>query len=471
MFFFLCFRWNHTVFLTQSKRNISLNRRNSRSNVFILPLQAQPEYQIRHHFGGHGHSHGHSHGSGDDEDDVKEDQALSTPLSKKDALEADRITWTGVYLNIILSGMKGIAGFKFHSSGLLADAVHSMSDLVSDGITLLALKYCSRPPDHTHPYGYGKYETIGALTVSLLLVGGSLGIMHHSLDTLMSLLEPNVTPLFEPLLNQQQVQHHPEILETLQKLQHEGKGAHSHHVVDLHPAALGIALGSVISKEWLYRVTMKVGEKINSSVLKANAWHHRSDAVTSIVAMGGIGLSLAGFPVFDPIAGIAVGGIILKMGGEIGWHSIQELCDVNIPMKTFNKIEQAVNKCILVNSSSEKSSESIRIKHLRARRLGRHLHVDLSLVFTTSEMSLEQACIYKQQVKKEIQRVVPRVKDIIIELSTSTPPSTLKNQQEEQASTIFETFDKDFISQSQSHGNCHGKNSHSDGHRHGHGGH
>ncbi|KAG1707035.1 hypothetical protein DVH05_026231 [Phytophthora capsici] len=356
------------------------------------------------------HGHGHSHGVLEEEsEETPEERALRLKLSAEDIKAADRITWVGVWLNVVLSGLKGAAGVAFHSSGLLADAAHSLSDLVSDFVTLVSLKYCARPPDELQPYGYGKYETMGALSVSLLLVGGSLGIMAHSLDTLLVLMEPTAAISAKEVV--EMVEHmDPNAVEAVEAL---AKTAHSHaHGMVMHPAALGIAALSVAAKEVLYRMTMNIGHRVHSSVLIANAWHHRSDAVTSVVAMGGIGLSLAGFPLFDPLAGIAVGGIILKMGAEIGWESVKELCDAKLPDTTVRSLQDAVDEVIGISNGVVLS-----VHQLRSRRVGRHVHVDLVLVVDDGS-GVHRAVEWKQKVKAAITHRVPRVKDIVVEIAT-----------------------------------------------------
>ncbi|KAF4148131.1 dimerization domain of Zinc Transporter [Phytophthora infestans] len=358
------------------------------------------------------HGHGHSHGVFEEEEETEEERALKLKLSAEDVKAADRITWVGVWLNVVLSGLKGVAGVAFHSSGLLADAAHSISDLVSDFVTLVALKYCARPADTSQPYGYGKYETMGALSVSLLLVGGSLGIMVHSLDTLLVLMEPaTVISALDPKEVVELVEHlDPQALEAVETL---AKATHGHgHGTVMHPAALGIAALSVAAKEALFRTTMNIGRRVHSSVLIANAWHHRSDAVTSVVAMGGIGLSLAGFPLFDPLAGIAVGGIILKMGAEIGWDSVKELCDTKLPDTTIKSLEKAADSVVGTSNGGV-----LQVRQLRCRKVGRYIHVDLTLVVDDAS-GVHHAVEWKQKVKNAIKHQVPRVKDIVVEIAT-----------------------------------------------------
>ncbi|RLN87462.1 hypothetical protein BBJ28_00019379 [Nothophytophthora sp. Chile5] len=400
----------HVCVLTRRELH-ALHRPASSSSAALAPPTTLYNTTKRWHSG-----HGHSHGVLGLADEEVESEALRRKLSAADVQAADRITWIGVALNVVLSGLKGVAGVTFHSSGLLADAVHSMSDLVSDFVTLVALRYCARPPDASQPYGYGKYETMGGLSVSLLLIGGSLGIMGHSLDTLLVLMEPaaHVVAVVDPTEVAKLVEHvDSETLEAVQAL----ADSSTKHNMAIHPAALGIATLSVAAKEALYRTTIAIGRRVHSSVLIANAWHHRSDAVTSVVAMAGIGLSIGGFPMFDPLAGIAVGGIILKMGAEIGWDAAKELCDVQLPPTIVASLQRAVDGVI------EASNGEIRAVHqLRSRKVGRHIHVDLTLVLDdASPVSLERAVEWKQQVKNAIQHEVPRVKDIIVEIATPEP--------------------------------------------------
>ncbi|POM77119.1 Cation Diffusion Facilitator (CDF) Family [Phytophthora palmivora] len=202
----------------------------------------------------------------------------------------------------------------------------------------------------------------------------------------------------------------PEALEAVEGL---AKSVHSHaHGMVMHPAALGIAALSVAAKEVLYRMTINIGRRVHSSVLIANAWHHRSDAVTSVVALGGIGLSLAGFPLFDPLAGIAVGGIILKMGAEMGWESTKELCDAKLPNTTIQVLEKAVDDVI-----GNSNGEILSVRQLRSRMVGRQIHVDLTLVVDDAS-SIDHVMNWKQKVKGEIKHKMPRVKDIVVEIAT-----------------------------------------------------
>ncbi|CAI5721212.1 unnamed protein product [Hyaloperonospora brassicae] len=368
--------------------------------------------------------HGHSPGRFlETEERAEQQRMLRQQLSAEDVKAADRITWVGVWLNVALSGLKGAAGVAFHSSGLLADAAHSIGDLVSDCVTLVTLKYCARPPDALQPYGYGKYETIGALSVSLLLVGGSLGILIHSLDSLLVLLEPVSTSTTVADTTQVVALLDHVTVKPMDGAERLAQAGHPHaHGVGLHPAALGIAAVSVVAKEALFRTTFSIGHRVHSSVLIANAWHHRSDAVTSVVALGGIGLSLAGFPLFDPLAGIAVGTIIWKMGVEMGWQRVKELCDAKVPDPVLESIASAVGD--VMNASK---GEVVGVRRLRCRKVGRHVHADLT-VLVDGALPVHEAVKWQQEVKRAIEHKVPPVNDIVVELATNATSAEVREK-------------------------------------------
>ena len=176
---------------------------------------------------------------------------------------ADRITKAGAVANMGMAALKGVVGTAAGSPALQADAVHSLSDLVSDGVSLWALHRARRPPDKHYPYGHGKFEAVGSACVGGMLVaaGGGMGI--HALQAAVDLFS----------------------------------------ALEVGPAALGMQLGaagvaalSVAIKEALYRQTLTVAAKVRSSTLAANAWHHRSDALSSVVALVGIGGAACGVP-------------------------------------------------------------------------------------------------------------------------------------------------------------------------------
>ncbi|SCZ87893.1 BZ3500_MvSof-1268-A1-R1_Chr2-3g05361 [Microbotryum saponariae] len=275
----------------------------------------------------HSHSHSHSHG-----DHAEEAAALLSAL-RGSSDPGSRITLIGLGANVGLTAVKGVAGWILGSAALLADAAHSGSDLLADVVTLTTYRMSRKPVSVKYPYGYGKYESVGSLVVSILLIGTALGIGKfgsgeeclHSYHLLLTTLAtmPNMNP---------------ELLASLDLFphghSHGGVSDHSHdhhgssgeaEIVD--PRAMWFAAGSIAVKEYLYRATLKVAKSEHSNVLLANALHHRSDAFGSLVAVGAIAGAYFGFPVLDPLGGLLVSGMVLKQGAGVGVTALKELVD------------------------------------------------------------------------------------------------------------------------------------------------
>ena len=195
--------------------------------------------------------------------------------------EASRITWVGAAVNLSLALAKLVAGVVGNSAAMLSDAGHSLSDLVSDALTLVTLRMSALPPDIDHPYGHGRFESVGSLGIATLLLLAGLSFGQNAFAALRA---PSAAPI--------------------------------------SVRALWAAVASIVFKEVLYRATRRVGERMQSQVLIANAWHHRSDALSSVVALVGIGGAMAGWAWLDPLAATAVGGMVAWMGVEIARESV-----------------------------------------------------------------------------------------------------------------------------------------------------
>ena len=203
--------------------------------------------------------------------------------------QAKKVTLIGAIVNALLGFIKLIGGYLFHSHALVADGVHSFSDLFTDVMVLFASKYGSLDADDTHPYGHQRIETAATLLLSLLLILAGIGIAWDSLN---ELITSSVTM--------------PGWL------------------------ALPVICISILANETLFHYTRHVGNRINSQLIIANAWHHRSDAASSIVVFVGLVGSLYGFVYLDAIAAIIVGIMIAKMGWNYGWNSVKELVDTAV---------------------------------------------------------------------------------------------------------------------------------------------
>ncbi|CAO3701496.1 unnamed protein product [Rhizopus stolonifer] len=271
---------------------------------------------VRHH-GTHGHHH---------------DTDILTSL-KSSSKRGTRITIIGLVSNIGLTISKGVAGWMMNSASLLAEALHSFSDLLSDFVTLYTFKMSRRPADSLYPYGYGKFETVGSVAVSSLLLTGAIGIGWHSLDLLFATLNTATGTTVAVAASS-----------TAVETASHSFFNHSHGSGVLDPNAAWFALASVIIKEWLYRATIKVGQTERSDVLMANAWHHRSDAYSSAVALVAIVGSYAGMPVLDPLGGIAVSAMLAKSSVGLIKSSMSELMDKGITSEEMESIIQAISK-------------------------------------------------------------------------------------------------------------------------------
>jgi len=291
--------------------------------------------------------------------------------------EADRVTFIGVFVNLFLSIGKASVGVTCHSSALMADAAHSLSDLFSDFITLWAVQISRLPPDEDHPYGHGKFEAVGSLFLALMLLGTGLHVGTTSNAKLFKILSMRATA---------------------------GGGVPIAVKVPT-VGALIMAGFSITSKEWLYRITRKVGEDLNSQVLIANAWHHRSDAYSSILALGSIGLAMSvpGMLAADSAAGLLVAGMICMTGMEIMGEAVKQLTD------TGDRELVARVRTHLV-SEVEESDDILEITRIRARWMGSRAIVDLA-VKTKDSLSSSAIRAVEERLRFRIMQKEDRVID------------------------------------------------------------
>ncbi|VAX17432.1 Cobalt-zinc-cadmium resistance protein [hydrothermal vent metagenome] len=248
----------------------------------------------------------------------------------KDRLnEALKVTVVGAVTNFLLAVGKLTAGILGSSSAMVADAVHSLSDLVTDVVVYVSATIAAQEADEAHPYGHGRAETIGAAVMGAVLIVVGIIIVFEVIDRLMA----------------------GEVL------------------VPTWPAICG-ALVSIVANEWLYFYTVKIGRKINNDVVVANAWHHRTDSISSVAALIGIGGAMAGFPLLDPLAAIVIVFLIVKVGGEIMWKAFQDLMDRSASPEQLEEIKE-----IIMHASGVRH-----FHELRARRVGGDIFVDAHIV-------------------------------------------------------------------------------------------
>lgn len=304
---------NHNTSIQDHNTNIP----HDSEHTHIEDSQHKHEHDHTHK---HEHEHGvksmfthtHSHGGVNPLLTLSKEQMMKNP--------GVRITWIGLGSNVLMAVGKFFGGIAFHSQALLADSVHAMSDLISDFLTLFSVSLSSKKSNDQYPYGYGKVETVGSLAVSTILAGAGVSIGWTSLCAIVGPMIPHT--LVETMTS---------ILGTMVT---EGSGSHSHsHIgatTDINAA--WIAAGSIVMKEWIFQATKKVAINTNSNVLMANAWHHRIDSLTSLVALVAITSShFFGIQSLDDLGGLLVSVLIIKAGAEGMIDSVKELTDQAVP--------------------------------------------------------------------------------------------------------------------------------------------
>lgn len=218
--------------------------------------------------------------------------------------QINRITWVGMAINAVLTAFKLAAGVAGKSSAMVADGVHSLSDFFSDIIILIFLKISAKGRDKTHDFGHGKFETMATFLLSLILLVVAAQILTHGIENISAVLKGGtiVTP---------------------------GK------------IALIAAAVSIIMKEFCYRITIHVGRKVNSPAVIANAWHHRSDALSSIGSLIGIGGAMflgQKWIILDPVAGCVISVMIFVVAVKMALPTMKELLDISLPEETEDEI-------------------------------------------------------------------------------------------------------------------------------------
>ena len=279
--------------------------------------------------------------------------------------ETTRITLWGVAVNLVLAIIKIAGGIIGQSQALLADGIHSLSDLASDAMVLIAVKHAGEDADEDHPYGHARYETLATVALGILLIGVAVGIAY---DAILRLDNPEeiATPALFTLI---------------------------------------IAAISIFSNEGLYHATRAVAKKIRSPLLEANAWHHRSDAVSSIVVLIGIGATYIGYPLLDAVAAILVALMIAKIGLDLSRQSVQELVDTALEPEMVNKIKQTIL-----------SIDDVRELHmLRSRRMGHNALVDVHLL-VSPKLSVSEGHHISEAVEKILIEKFDEVNDVTVHI-------------------------------------------------------
>ena len=268
-----------------------------------------------------------------------------------------RVTLLGMFVNMALLAFKLVAGIVGRSGAMVADAVHSASDFATDIVVLAFMKLSSKPKDACHKYGHGKYETVASIIIALALGAVGVGICIDGAEKIAAVVRGEQIA-------------RPEFI------------------------ALVAAVVSIAAKEWLYRYTVKVGRRTESSAVVANAWHHRSDALSSVGTLIGIGCAylLGGvWTIADPIAAIVVAAMILKVAIDLLRKGFDELVDGSLPADVEEEIVRII-------------TEDAAISHphnLRTRRIGSTIAIEVH-IRVDGDMSVRESHSLTESIERRL---------------------------------------------------------------------
>ena len=275
-----------------------------------------------------------------------------------------KVTWVGLMTNVFLALIKFVAGYFGRSHALIADAIHSLTDTTTDVAVIAGSHYWSRPPDESHPYGHRRMETLVTVFIGLMLAAAGIGIGWEAISTL------------------RQKQSSPPGL-----------------------IAFGAACLSIVTKEILYRWTAAAGKKIKSPALAANAWHHRTDAISSVpvlIAVGGA-LLFPSWSFLDLLGAVVVSIFILHAAIKIIWPGISELIDAGAPGIIQKKIKDIAGKCSGVQD----------VHDVKTRYISTSIQVEMHIVVDGS-MSVRDGHFIADDVKDRVIEGVPEVLDVVV---------------------------------------------------------
>lgn len=288
----------------------------------------------------------------------------SLPITPIDDKEAEKIAlsvsnWS-ILSNILLTGLKLLAGFVANSAAMISDAIHTASDVLSTLVVIVSVKIANKKSDSDHQYGHERFESLGSLILAIMLLATGLAIGWGGVKTLWkpsnSLTVPGTLALYAAIL-------------------------------------------SIIVKEAMYWYTIVAAKKINSTALKADAWHHRSDALSSIGALLGIGAAQLGYPLGDPVASLLICLCIIKTAWDIGKDAVEKLTDKSCDPETV--------KAMCSVAAAQKGV--IAVKELKTRLFGTKAYTDITIA-CDGNLTLHDAHHIGEEVHLAIERNFPQVK-------------------------------------------------------------
>jgi len=285
-----------------------------------------------------------------------------------------RVAVVNITANFLLTTAQVIIGIFGHSQALVADGLHTLSDTLADLLVIFALKHGRKGADEEHPYGHERIETAVTMILGIVLIGVAVGI---GVRASMKLLTPGA-------------------------------------IVVPSTLTLWAALGTLIAKEAMYHYTINTANRFGSNMLRASAWHHRSDALSSLIVAAGIAGSLVGFAYLDAIAAILVAVMIIKVGINLGWQSLRELVDTGLGTEDLDSIRQAIL-----------SVSGVKALHLlRTRRVGGQALADVHII-VGDRLSVSEGHQISEMVRATLIREIAPLTDVMVHIDTEEDVNVL----------------------------------------------
>jgi len=287
------------------------------------------------------------------------------------------VTWVGIIGNVLLSILKLIFGFIGQSQALIADGLHSLSDLISDAVVLVAARYSAEHADDEHPYGHARFETIATVAVGLILLLVAFGML---MDVVQRLYE-------------------------------------SHNLMQPTVISLITIIVSIVVKEALYQYTIVVAKKTKSSMLQANAWHHRSDAISSVIALIGVAGSMMGFIWLDAVAAIGVSIMIAHIGWSLTRSGALELVDTGLDSEKLQEIKEIITT----------TDGVVALHELRTRRMGANALMDVHIL-VNQRISVSEGHHIGEIMRLNLIDKVEEITEVIVHIDPEDDEETSPNQ-------------------------------------------
>ena len=312
-------------------------------------------------------------------------QNMSAITADERSRAASHVTWVSIAVNLVLTTLQIVIGMLAHAQSLVADGFHSLADVLADFMVLAANRHSGSPADEDHPYGHERIETLASLALGIVLLLTGAGILYAAI----------------------------------------GRLQHLDELPPMASIALWTAVATIAGKELLFRYMLRVGERLRSPMLVANAWHARADAASSLIVAAGIAGSLMGWRFLDPIAAIIVGLMVMRMGWRFSWEALAELIDTGIPSSE----RDAVMATIL-------ATPGILACHaLRSRRMAHKVLID-ARVQVAPRISVSEGHRIAETVHDRVLTEHIDVLDVIVHIDVEPDGTRVARQQPGRAALL-----------------------------------